>query len=157
YLATLPFLIPGIALVSILTSVVAGFHEPQEFGRPIVPGHPVQDYIQAGGLPMILLIFLTACVAAPIVEETMFRGVLYRHLRDWSSGWRRSTSVMLSAIINGLIFASIHPQGIYGIPVLATLAIGFSLAREWRNSLIGSMTMHAIHNTAITCVSLLIL
>jgi membrane protease YdiL (CAAX protease family) len=106
---------------------------------------------------MILLVFLTACVAAPIVEETMFRGVLYRHLRDWSAGQQRWMSVIFAALVNGLIFASIHPQGIFGIPVLATLAIGFSLAREWRGSLVSSIVMHGIHNTVITCVSLLIL
>lgn len=157
YLATLPFLLPGVILVSVLTSIVAGFHEPHEFARQFVPSHPVQDYIASGGLTMILLVFLTACVAAPIVEETMFRGILYRHLRDWSAGWQRWISIAFAAIINGLIFASIHPQGIFGIPVLATLAIGFSLAREWRGSLVSSVVMHGIHNTLITCVSLLIL
>jgi membrane protease YdiL (CAAX protease family) len=157
YLATLPFLIPGVILVSVLTSILAGFHEPHEFARQFAPSHPVQEYIASGGLTMILLIFLTACVAAPIVEETMFRGVLYRHLRDWSAGRQRWISIGFAAVVNGLIFASIHPQGIIGIPVLATLAIGFSLVREWRGSLFSSVVMHGIHNTVITCVSLLIL
>ncbi len=157
YLATLPFLVPGVILLSILTSIVAGFQEPHEFARQFAPTHPVQDYIASGGWMMILLVFLTACVAAPIVEETMFRGVLYRHLRDCSAGWQRWASIGFAAIVNGLIFASIHPQGIFGIPVLATLAIGFSLAREWRGSLFSCIVMHGIHNTVITCVSLLIL
>lgn len=157
YLATLPFLLPGVVLVSVLTSIIAGFHEPHEFARQFTPSHPVQDYITNGDFTMILLVFLTACVAAPIVEETMFRGVLYRHLRDWSAGQQRWMSVIFAALVNGLIFASIHPQGIFGIPVLATLAIGFSLAREWRGSLVSSIVMHGIHNTVITCVSLLIL
>ena len=110
-----------------------------------------------GGLTTILLVFLTACIAAPVVEETMFRGVLYRHLREWT-GWRRRwISVTFSAVFNGLIFAAIHPQGIYGIPVLAILAIGFSLTREWRGSLLSPMLMHGMHNGLVTCVSLLIL
>ncbi|MDC0294854.1 CPBP family intramembrane metalloprotease, partial [Mariniblastus sp.] len=109
------------------------------------------------GTKMILMIFLTACVAAPIVEETVFRGILYRHLRDVKSFSARWMSVLFAAIINALIFAAIHPQGIYGVPVLAMLAIGFSFAREWRGSLVSSMAMHAIHNTLVTCVSLVIL
>jgi membrane protease YdiL (CAAX protease family) len=157
YLATLPFLVPGLVLLSVLMSLITGLHESSEFARPAIPGHPVQDYITNGGIPLILLVFLTACVAAPIVEETMFRGVLYRHLRDATAGWKRFASVVFSALVNGLIFASIHPQGIYGVPVLATLAVGFSLTREWRGSLIAPMVMHFIHNFAITCVSLLIL
>ena len=51
YLATLPFLIPGLVLLSVLMSLVTGFHEPNEFARPVMPGHPVQDYISAGGHP----------------------------------------------------------------------------------------------------------
>ena len=41
--------------------------------------------------------------------------------------------------------------------MLATLAIGFSLAREWRGSLIAPMVMHAINNTTITCLLILML
>ena len=87
----------------------------------------------------------------------MFRGVLYRHLRDMSQRWARWSSVAFSALLNGFIFAAIHPQGIAGIPGLMTLAICFSLTREWRNSLAAPMLMHGIHNTLVTCVSLLLL
>jgi len=87
----------------------------------------------------------------------MFRGVLYRHLRDLTLTWKTWLSVVFSAVLNGLIFAAIHPQGMVAIPVLATLAIGFTFARQWRDSLLAPMTMHAIHNFLITCVSVLIL
>lgn len=157
YLATLPLLIPGVILASVLVTVISGFYEPHEFARQLTPSHPVQDYIASGGATMILLVFLTACVAAPVVEETFFRGVLYRHLRDCNASWQRWSSVLFAAVVNGLIFASIHPQGIYGIPVLAILAVGFSLAREWRGSLISCVVMHGVHNALITCVTLLIL
>ena len=157
YLATLSLLIPGFLAMFILVALVSSFQESHEFGSPIAPGHPIQELIAEGGTKMILMIFLTACVAAPIVEETVFRGILYRHLRDVKSFSARWMSVLFAAIINALIFAAIHPQGIYGVPVLAMLAIGFSFAREWRGSLVSSMAMHAIHNTLVTCVSLVIL
>lgn len=157
YLATLSLLLPGFLAMFILVALVSSFQESQEFGSPIAPGHPIQELIAEGGTKMILMIFLTACVAAPIVEETVFRGILYRHLRDVKSFSAKWMSVLFAAVINALIFAAIHPQGIYGIPVLAMLAIGFSLAREWRGSLVSSMAMHAIHNTLVTCVSLVIL
>lgn len=157
YLATLSLLLPGFLAMFILIALVSSFQESHEFGSPITPGHPIQELIAEGGTKMILMIFLTACVAAPIVEETVFRGILYRHLRDLKSFSARWMSVLFAAVINALIFAAIHPQGIYGIPVLAMLAIGFSLAREWRGSLVSSMAMHAIHNTLVTCISLVIL
>jgi len=106
---------------------------------------------------MISMVFVSACIAAPVVEETMFRGVLYRHLRDWSQSWARWVSIAFSAILNGFVFAAIHPQGIMAIPLLMTLAMCFSLVREWRNSLLTPMLMHAIHNTLVTCISLTIL
>jgi membrane protease YdiL (CAAX protease family) len=157
YLATIPCLIPGFIFVAAYSLVTSLFQETHEFARQTGPGHPIQEYIAEGDFTMLLMVFITACVAAPIVEETMFRGVLYRHLRDWSQTRARWASIFFSAVLNGFIFASIHPQGIAGIPVLMTLAICFSLVREWRNSLLTPMLMHAIHNTLVTCVSLLIL
>lgn len=157
YPATVIFLIPGIILVSIIMAIMTGLQQGHEFARQSVPSHPIQEYLADGNATMMFFVFFTACVCAPIVEETMFRGVLYRHLRDLSGRWSRWISVLFSAVFNGLIFASIHPQGLVGIPLLTTLAIGFSLAREWRDSLICPMVMHAIHNTLVTCVVLLIL
>jgi len=157
YLATLPCLIPGIIAIAIFSAIAGQFTELHEFARQTGPGHPIQDYLANGNWFMILMVFVTACIAAPVVEETMFRGVLYRHLRDWSQSWARWASIGFSAVLNGFVFAAIHPQGIAAIPVLMTLAICFSLVREWRNSLLTPMLMHGIHNTVVTCVSLIIL
>ena len=157
YMATLPCLVPGIIAIAIITAITGQFTELHEFARNTGPGHPIQEYLANGDWFLILIVFITACIAAPIVEETMFRGVLYRHLRDWSQNWARWVSVAFSAVFNGFIFAAIHPQGIAAIPVLMTLAICFSLVREWRNSLLTPMLMHGIHNTLVTCVSLLLL
>jgi membrane protease YdiL (CAAX protease family) len=83
--------------------------------------------------------------------------VLYRHLRDSTVWFRRFASVFLSAGINSLIFAAIHPQGLIGIPVLGTLAFGFSMVREWRDSLVAPMAMHALNNGTMTLLLLLVL
>jgi membrane protease YdiL (CAAX protease family) len=157
YLATATFLVPVAIILSVVMSIVASFGESHEFARQSVPSHPVQEYLVDGNPTFIALVFLTACVCAPVVEETMFRGVLYRHLRDVTGKWRRWLSVIFAAFLNGLIFASIHPQGAVGVPLLTTLAIGFSLTREWRGSLVSPMVMHGIHNFLVTCVVLLIL
>ena len=157
YMATIPCLIPGIICITLVMFIVGQFSDLHEFARQTAPGHPVQEYIANGDWLMIFMVFVTACIAAPVVEETMFRGVLYRHLRDWSQKWARWISVGFSAILNGFIFAAIHPQGVAAIPVLMTLAICFSLVREWRNSLLTPMLMHGIHNMVVTCISLLIL
>ena len=157
YMATIPCLIPGFICIAIFMTIAAYFSDLHEFARQTGPGHPVQEYLANGDWLMILMVFITACIAAPVVEETMFRGVLYRHLRDWSQKWARWISIAFSAVLNGFVFAAIHPQGIATIPVLMTLAICFSLVREWRNSLLTPMLMHGMHNTLVTCISLLLL
>ena len=45
-----------------------------------------------------------------------------------------------------LVFASVHPQGWTGVPVLMAMAFNFAIVREWRGSLIAPMTMHFCTN-----------
>ena len=157
YLALLVPMFAGLVVTMILGAGLSLMDASSDFQSTGPAGHPIAEEIATGGPIAWLFIFLSACVAAPIVEETMFRGVLYRSLRE-TSGRRLAQwmSIGFSSVFGGLIFASVHPQGIVGIPVLTTLAIGFSLVREWRSSLIGPMVMHAINNSVITCIMLLL-
>ena len=79
----------------------------------------------------------------------MFRGALYRHLRECTAGSGRLASVFLSGLVVSFVFAVIHPQGWLGVPPLMGLAFAFCLARELRNSLVAPMIAHAIQNGAI--------
>ena len=156
YVSMLPLMGLSLILVFILSIVMGGVSGGGE-GSPFAPiggdGHPIQEEVASGNSSVWIGVFLLACVAAPIVEETVFRGIFYRYLRDTgSSKWTRHGCIVFACLVNGFIFAAIHPQGIIGIPILMTLAIGMSLAREWRESLIAPMTMHAINNTMVTCL-----
>lgn len=149
----------GLASTAILGGVLNMAVPAGDFESTAPAGHPITEEISAGGPMMYVFIILSACVAAPIVEEIMFRGVLYRYLRD-ATGRKlpaRWMSVLASAFVGGLIFATVHPQGIVAIPLLTLLAMGFAMVREWRNSLIGPMAMHAVHNSLVTCFLLLTL
>jgi len=154
YAAWIPMMLVGFFFVFVLMNLFPLSTEVGEFELAPTPGHPVQELMASGDSTIWLGVFLAACVAAPIVEETMFRGVLYRHLRERSIAWNRAASVAVAAVINSVIFAAIHPQGLLAIPLLATLAIGFTLAREWRGSLVSSITMHALNNTMVTMLML---
>jgi membrane protease YdiL (CAAX protease family) len=92
----------------------------------------------------------------PITEEIMFRGVLYRHLREVFGRWGWLVSLFLSLLISSLLFAVIHPQGALGVPVLAAVAIVLALLREWRASLIAPIVTHMIVNGVTTTLVLLI-
>ncbi|MDG2031960.1 MAG: type II CAAX endopeptidase family protein [Phycisphaerales bacterium] len=151
YAAAIPLLLVGaicFAVLSALYSLV--------FGAPPEPTHPIQESLTSGATGIILT-YLLACVAAPIVEETMFRGVLYRYLRDISRRWLWFFSFLLSALVSSFIFAVIHPQGILFVPVLGALAVAFCIGREWRGSLVAPMVAHGLSNAVIMTLNVLIM
>jgi membrane protease YdiL (CAAX protease family) len=126
YIAYLPILLLSAYITVILSHGQAMTH-------PVVP-----ELMQAHGSHMLLII-LAAVVAAPIMEETFFRGALFAHLRS-----RRRW--IIAAPLVGLIFAAIHPQGWAAIPVIGGLGVFLCALREWRGSLIAPITAHALNN-----------
>ncbi len=160
YAMSLPFLGIGLILMVILMQIVAGI-QAASGGSGSAPSsrqaaHPIVGEIAEATPLVLVLIFLVASVAAPIVEETFFRGVLYRHLREATARARVFFSVLISGVVASFIFAIIHPQGYLAAPVLMALAFGFSLAREARGSLIAPMVAHGLNNTIVFSFCLLI-
>jgi membrane protease YdiL (CAAX protease family) len=138
YIAGLPLLFIATVFVAMLSRYA---------GK--MPVHPMDYEINRGPLHMLFWTFM-ACVWAPIVEETFFRGVLFGYLR-------RRLPWALSGILVALVFAAIHPQGWIGIPVLAAIGFTLSAIREWRGSLIASMSAHALNNAFAVLVLIFIL
>jgi membrane protease YdiL (CAAX protease family) len=63
--------------------------------------NPVEELITGNAWKLVAL-YVLVCGFAPVMEETMFRGALFHHLRRrW--GWLGSASVV------AVIFAIIHP------------------------------------------------
>jgi membrane protease YdiL (CAAX protease family) len=147
YVSNVPVLVIGVlatwallSLYSAAAGTAAGMDPTQ------TPAHPIIDWISDAAWSERVYIFVLACLIAPAVEETVFRGVLYRHLREGTAKWRTGASVAFSTALNSLIFAVIHPQGLLAAPALMAVATGLSLAREWRGSLLAPTTMHATNN-----------
>jgi membrane protease YdiL (CAAX protease family) len=138
YLAGLPVLLAG-GLVTLLL---------QRFSHSDT-SHPIVNEVGRGGWRTVQLFFLAA-VWAPIVEETMFRGAFYHHLRarlPWP----------LAAGAVALLFAAVHPQGWAAIPVLGAIAMTLATIREWRGSIVASAVAHAVNNGAVTLLLVLLL
>lgn len=138
------FVFTGI--LNLLNRFLGGDHNN---APPSTPGHPVVEMLAGGNLWVKIQVILAAVLVAPLVEETVFRGLLYRHLRDALARAGQTTSVVLAGIASGLVFAIIHPQGFLAVPMLATLALVFALVREWRGTLIPSMVAHGVNNGAL--------
>ncbi|MCA8972556.1 MAG: CPBP family intramembrane metalloprotease [Planctomycetes bacterium] len=101
----------------------------QEFGpSTTLPGE--------GGLVLVLV----AVLAAPIVEELLFRGVIYR-------GLARSMRPSRAAIWSALLFAVMHPLPSW--PILFLVGIALAATYERSRWLPASMLLHAAYNATV--------
>ncbi len=114
------------------------------------PEHPVTAIATSSKDPLtIAVLLLTASVAAPIWEETMFRGLYFPALG-------RSVGLIASGAISSLVFAAIHPTGVAVWLALGSIgAVSCALSCHTR-SLVPSIIMHGLHNTTLLVASMLI-
>ncbi len=145
YLACMPIVIGGILLTLLMMLVNTAISGPAE-----TPTHPIGKMLGGATIGQIIAVITLATLWAPLVEETVFRGALYHHLRG-AMHW------LVAGVIQGVIFAAIHPQGWMAIPALASIGISFSLLREWRTSLIAPITAHAMNNGTIVTLLIVML
>jgi membrane protease YdiL (CAAX protease family) len=155
YLAALPLLFAGVGVMFGLMVLQKRLGHGDPFDPNQAPSHPIVGVALQHNPWVWLQVFLVACVAAPVVEETMFRGVLYRHLREATPHWGRAASILLSVALSSFVFAAIHPQGLLGVPVLMALACAFAVVREWRGSLLPGVIAHGLNNFLVTLLLLL--
>ena len=94
------------------------------------------------------MIFLFAVFIVPIIEETVFRYMVYGF-------FRRSSGPLTAGLVSGTIFAILHPQGWIALPYLTILGMGLSLLREYRPGLIAPVVAHGIVNALALGGSLL--
>jgi hypothetical protein len=102
------------------------------------------------GTPLVaLLSAVDACVFAPLVEETVFRGILFGALRTWMS-------MPLAACASGLVFAAAHGYGVSGFVSVFLSALVWAWAYERTRSLVPGMIAHGLNNVAATLSVLVI-
>jgi membrane protease YdiL (CAAX protease family) len=143
YLAGLPLIVAGFGLVLLIQWFIR-----RGGGEAPTPHNPILDATGSGTAVMVMIVAL-ATVWAPIVEETVFRGALFRHVRS-------RLPLVPAAIFVGLLFAFMHPYGPAFTPPLIMLGTVFALLREWRGSLIAPMIAHALHNGSIMALMILV-
>jgi membrane protease YdiL (CAAX protease family) len=156
YVMALPIVAVGLTVMLTLMGVYSMFSGE---GDPLIqntPGHPIVMQLADAGWWGRIQVLLVASVAAPVVEEIMFRGVLHRHLRDATRRTGTFISIVLSTTISGFVFAAIHPQGVFAIPLLMSLAYAFSLMREWRGTVVPAIVLHGISNGLVMCLIMVI-
>ncbi|MEA2166934.1 MAG: protease family protein [Solirubrobacteraceae bacterium] len=116
----------------------------QVFGHLIDPGakDDLPDELGAKDTAAAMIaVAVLVCVIAPIVEETMFRGFLFKALQR-PLGW------IWAAVVSGLVFGGIHAGSAPAVFLLPLAVFGFVLCVVYRKtgSLIPGMGMHALNN-----------
>ena len=92
-----------------------------------------------------VLLFLGVAVAAPLVEEFIFRGVIYR-------GWRESKlGLIFTLILTSFFWTILHGQ-YSGVTLwyLFFFGIILGLAREWTGNVWIPVWMHFVNNALAT-------
>jgi membrane protease YdiL (CAAX protease family) len=101
---------------------------------------PVRMFQESKSIAHLSLSILMACIAAPVVEEFLFRGYMYGTLR-------RLTNPVFAAVIIGGLFAVVHGN----LPALLPLwvfSILLCLAYEFTRCLWVPVGMHVFFNAA---------
>ena len=140
----------GFALASPLMILVA-LLAPRLFRHAPSPSNPViPQIVGTSGFWATALLITLASVAAPLVEELLFRGVLYNAIKLRLGVWP-------AIVLTGLVFGFVHPVGIAEMLAIGMLGSVFAWMAETRKSLVPSITAHFVNNFTATLMLLFVL
>lgn len=106
----------------------------------VVITEPRQKDIAESFGPTVLQVLLIV-IAAPIAEETCFRGMLF-------GGLREKLPRLVAALITGIIFGGLHAlTGVTAVPPLIVFGFVLALLYEKTGSIIPGILLHMINNS----------
>jgi membrane protease YdiL (CAAX protease family) len=139
-----------IGIVALIVLVAGWDLLSRMLGRDISPGFMVEVLKSAQADGALWLLVIAFAVAAPITEELMVRGFLYR-------GWSESALGPAGAIVlSSLVWTAMHAQYYDWFLFSEVLSIGLLLGtmRYRSNSTWLTIIMHGINNLAATLQSI---
>ncbi|NET55615.1 MAG: CPBP family intramembrane metalloprotease [Symploca sp. SIO2E6] len=132
--------LPSVVVVSLIN---------QQLWQGKGGSNPILTLVLEGNNTIAMLLFaFTACVAAPVFEEIIFRGFLLPSLTRYLPVWG-------AIVTSGLLFAIAHLSLSEVLP-LATLGIVLGVVYTRSRNLLAPMLLHSIWNSG-TLLSLFIL
>ena len=146
-----PAMRPALIAIAIMIVFLLGYDAlTYLIGRDVVTPFQVDTYRTARDGGTLPLLWLTFVIVAPVAEEIMFRGFLFR-------GWVRSEhSAIPGILIISALFAAIHVQYDW-FGMLQVFFIGLLLAiARWRSgSTLLTILMHVLINFWATVQSMI--
>ena len=98
---------------------------------------PIED-----GMWGLLFSIVTACIAAPIAEEILYRGVLFRSLAN-------RLHVSVAVLVSSLVFALVHFYPLSSLLTVFTVGAACALCYVSSRTLLTAIALHALYNAAI--------
>lgn len=140
YLAMLPIVVAGVAVMFVLLFLQEQFFpsDPEAMG----PTNPILELARTLDPVLLFMIFTLATIWAPLCEELVFRGALFRHLRS-------RMVLPIAAVLSALVFGMMHGYALIQLIPVTVLGFNFALIRAWRGSLIGPIAAHALNNAVV--------
>jgi len=138
-------MLAGLVVAGVLSSQGAAFLTEHFASPPKSYREYLRILLPSDMLELIILLGMTWFLVAP-AEETLFRGVIYRRLRQ---ALRPPHAMALSS----LMFAASHLDPWRFAPTLM-VGVFSTLALEKTDSLISSFVLHAANNSVVLVLSL---
>jgi len=138
YIAAWPVIVLGLVLVVAVLAVAVGVAPPSDDRAPA--GTATLDLL-GGAWPA----FVSMVVFAPVMEELLFRGLLFGALQRRSALW-------IAVVVSSLVFAVAH---INPAQIVTGLVVGPYLAfmYHWLGSIYPGMVLHAMWNAAVLAIA----
>jgi membrane protease YdiL (CAAX protease family) len=94
------------------------------------------------GTALLLLSAALTCVVAPVCEELLFRGFLFRALCNWRGMWP-------AAAVTAVLFGGIHAGSAPAVDLVPLAMLGFALCLLYRctGSLYPCIAAHSLNNS----------
>lgn len=94
------------------------------------------------GTALLLLSAALTCVMAPICEELLFRGFIYKALCSLRGPW-------LAAVLTGVVFGAVHAGSAPAVDLVPLGVLGFALCLLYRRtgSLYPCIAAHSLNNS----------
>lgn len=106
------------------------------------------DYDGAG---VVVLLVAATVVLAPLVEETVFRSIVFQSTR-------RTLGMFPGLVLSSLLFAFVHLEVLTSPPAVAgllVLALWLAAVMHRTGSLVTALAAHAAYNTIVVVITLL--
>ena len=105
-------------------------------------GQGLTERLGTDGALAVVILIVVLTIVGPLEEEFLFRGYIFRSLRNWRGVWP-------AAIATGVLFAATHIGWLpisFMVPIVL-LGIGMCLLYHWTGSLYPCIALHALFNS----------